>query len=189
MKKQELQKITMTPREIFDIKEKAVRGQPYAKRVSLVLALHLLSNLENQEDYFPILDELNYIEGIGPATRTKPEGRFKRGGINFLYHKHYSSARHISRNLKDQSEFKEDGTNTDFFETTYARIMKEHGEDPDVWPGALIHALTIQGYQDHASRGLTGDWIVFGKHEGKNYYLGLATHKEGREPEKLLNVL
>jgi hypothetical protein len=25
---------------------------------------------------------------------------------------------------------------------------------------------------------MTGDWIIFAKHEGQNFYLGLATHEE-----------
>lgn len=189
MNKQELQKNTLTLREIQNIKEEAVCGQPYAERVSLALALNLLINQENRGDYDSILDEFNHLENIAPATRTKPEGKFKRGVIKFLYHKHYSSGRHISRNLIDQLKFKKDGAATDFFETTCARIIKEHGEDPDVWPGVLAHTLAIQGYHDHANHGLTGDWIVFGKHEERNYYLGLATHEEGREPEHLLTRL
>jgi energy-coupling factor transporter ATP-binding protein EcfA2 len=38
----------------------------------------------------------------------------------------------------------------------------------------------VQFYADRArTRELTGEWIVFAKHEGKNYYLCLAGHEEG----------
>jgi hypothetical protein len=40
-----------------------------------------------------------------------------------------------------------------------------------------IEGLDARG---NASK-LTGDWMVFGKHEGKNYYLELATHHEGEK--------
>ena len=183
-------KITLTLKEILAIKEEAIGGQPYAERVSLAFALHLLLNRESQDDYHPILDELNFLEGLAPATRTKPPGKFLRGAINFLFHKHYSSPRHIPRNLLDQLDFRSNDENgQDYFETTIAKIAEEHGENPEAWPGALAHALTIGGYQDHVRRGLTGEWIIFGKHKGRNYYLGLASHKEGRNPERLLKAL
>jgi hypothetical protein len=28
---------------------------------------------------------------------------------------------------------------------------------------------------------MTGDWIVFAKHQGQNFYLGLATHDDDDE--------
>lgn len=34
-----------------------------------------------------------------------------------------------------------------------------------------------------------GDWIIFAKHKGKNYYFDLATHQEGREPKRLISKL
>jgi hypothetical protein len=183
-------KITLTPDEIRTIKEEAVGGQSYAERVSLAFALHLLLNRESRDDYHCILDELNFLEGLVPATHTKPQGKFVRGAINFLFHKHYSSPRHSPRNLLDQLSFRSNDTNgQDYVETTIAKIANEHGEHPDIWPGILAYELTIGGYQDHAGRGLTGEWIVFGKHEENNYYLGLATHKEGRSPKCLLNRL
>jgi hypothetical protein len=38
----------------------------------------------------------------------------------------------------------------------------------------------VQLYADRArAQELTGEWIVFAKHEGKNYYLCLAGHDEG----------
>lgn len=36
---------------------------------------------------------------------------------------------------------------------------------------------------------MTGDWIVFGKQQGKNYYLDLATHAEPEEPARLYEKL
>lgn len=183
-------KLSLTSEQIQAIKQEAVYGHPYADRVSLVLAMHLLTNRDARQDYFPILDELNYLEGINPTTRTKPERKFQMGVISFLFHKHYSSAGHICRNLRDQLDFNNEGENVhDYFTETITAIIREHGENPDIWPGALVHALVIGGYQDHARRGFTGDWIVFGKYKGQNYYLSLATHAEGRNSEHLLERL
>jgi hypothetical protein len=37
---------------------------------------------------------------------------------------------------------------------------------------------------------MTGDWIIFAKHEGQNFYLGLGTHDAAtREPDALYRRL
>ena len=40
-----------------------------------------------------------------------------------------------------------------------------------------------------AARKLTGDWIIFAKQDGKNYYLDVATHEEGSDPDTLYRKL
>lgn len=47
----------------------------------------------------------------------------------------------------------------------------------------------MEGYEDRVARGLTGDWIIFGIHESKNYYLDLGTHSEGEDGESLYKKL
>jgi hypothetical protein len=57
----------------------------------------------------------------------------------------------------------------------------------DVWQRVLSHRFMLDGYTDRATnQRLTGDWIIFGKHDGANYYLDLATHEDGTQPERLL---
>ncbi len=37
---------------------------------------------------------------------------------------------------------------------------------------------------------MTGDWIIFAKHERRNFYLGLGTHNEAtRDPDTLYQRL
>ena len=63
-----------------------------------------------------------------------------------------------------------------------ADVARSHGDDPDAWLKALLHSFVMEGYERRASPNkLTGDWIVFAKHEGQNYYLDLATHSENDE--------
>nr|VFJ59070.1 MAG: hypothetical protein BECKFM1743A_GA0114220_102305 [Candidatus Kentron sp. FM]VFJ65637.1 MAG: hypothetical protein BECKFM1743C_GA0114222_104012 [Candidatus Kentron sp. FM]VFK17037.1 MAG: hypothetical protein BECKFM1743B_GA0114221_104562 [Candidatus Kentron sp. FM] len=181
------QKLTFTLEELGRLKGEVLRGRPYAERVSISMALHLVYNRETRGDYFPVLDELDYLEGIGRATPTKAAAQFKRGAISFLYHKHYSAPRHILPNIRIRWE-RGHSRNHDFAEMI-DNVARDHGDDPDAWPGVLATQLTRDGYQDRVRCGATGDWIVFGKHDGLNYYLGLASHEEGRDPDKLLAVL
>ena len=67
----------------------------------------------------------------------------------------------------------------------------ECGDRPDLWQKRLAHKLVLGGLDDRAAaRRMTGDWIIFAKHEGQNYYLGVATHNEARrDPHTLYQRL
>jgi len=70
-------------------------------------------------------------------------------------------------------------------------VAVECGDQPDLWPKRLAHQLVLGGLYDRAAaRRMTGDWIIFAKHEGRNYYLGLGTHDEARrDPDTLYQGL
>ena len=57
---------------------------------------------------------------------------------------------------------------------------EESGYFTDELAACISHRLVIGGYTDRAGQGeLTGEWIVFSKHEGQRFYLTLASHSEG----------
>jgi hypothetical protein len=58
-------------------------------------------------------------------------------------------------------------------------IAQKHGEHSKQGTDHLVHRLVLEGYEERAARGLTGDWIIYAKHAESNYYLDLATHEEG----------
>jgi hypothetical protein len=57
----------------------------------------------------------------------------------------------------------------------------------------LVHRLNVDGLEERAlAQRLTGDWIIFAKRDGENYYLDLATHEEAEGPansERLMQKL
>ena len=65
------------------------------------------------------------------------------------------------------------------------------GDQPDLWPKRLVHQFVLGGRDNRAgARRMTGDWIIFAKHGGRKFYLGLGTHDEAtREPEALYQRL
>ena len=46
----------------------------------------------------------------------------------------------------------------------------------------LSHRVVVESLEDRgANNKLTGEWIVFAKHQGQNYYLCLTNHESGDE--------
>jgi len=85
---------------IVALKLDAVRGRPCATRISIVLAMRLLDRSDPYFDSFAVLDELDYLEGVRRTSRTKLEAPFKDAALKPFLHKHFSSSRHLFKNLE-----------------------------------------------------------------------------------------
>ncbi|MFP3549732.1 hypothetical protein SB861_03320 [Paraburkholderia sp. SIMBA_049] len=182
-------KISLDLEDVAKLKFEAARGRPYANRISLVLALRLLDRSTRHLDPTAVLRELDYLEGLEPTSRTKAEAPFRGSVLRPLWHKHFTSARHVVANIGIRWNLP-GGGNKDL-DRTIAEINKLSGAESEDLPNRLVHRLVLGGYEERVSRGLTGDWIVYGRHAGANYYLDLATHEEGSSEEaaKLLAKL
>jgi hypothetical protein len=64
-----------------------------------------------------------------------------------------------------------------------SRLMVDLPDDPDNFADALAYQMTVNGYQDRAQHGLTGDWIIFGKQDGQNFYLDVVQHSESSDQD------
>ena len=179
----EMKRVGFSMDEIKAIKRALVGDRPYADRISLGFAARLLLIKNDlKEDHF-VLDEIDHLEGFRPGSKTKGEEQFLHPPLHPFWHKHYSAPRHLLRNIDERWGLRGSG-NRDL-QAMIRDVANTHGNDPEVWQGIISYRLVIDGYNDRAQRGLTGDWIIFAKHNGRNYYLDLATHHEGRDPQRL----
>jgi hypothetical protein len=162
-------RISLNEAQIAEIKNRATHERTYYSRISIAMALEMLGRYEGREWYWPILDEIDQLEGVDRGCRTKPAEQFKNNGLLYpLWHKHYFTARHLVRNVGVRWSLDRDG-NADLIRLCRSTQLPH-----------IAHDLFVGGYSERAAaRRLTGDWIVFGKYEGQNYYLGLSTHDEG----------
>lgn len=182
-----------------EIKRRALRERPYADRVGLAFALSLESSLLTRGPYFQILRELDFLEGIYETSCAVAATQFKHPPLYPFWHKHFTTARHIPNNLILR------WGNTRLQELI-DELWAQHGHDPETFSKAISYRIVYDGYRERTrqgeaarvrecppgekrGRGLTGDWIIYGKHEGQNYYLDLATHQEGKQPEALYEKL
>lgn len=171
--------ISLDKEQIRRLKLEAVRGKAYSERISIALAFRLLDSSNPRFDRLAVLDEINYLEGMTKTSRTKPESQFKKPPLFPFWHKHFFSTQHLIKNIGIRWNIF-NGGNRDL-EKMISDVAKKHGDDPDAWPNHLVQQLVISGFTDRTERGLTGDWLIYAKHESKNYYLDIATHEEGVE--------
>ncbi len=59
--------VSLDREQLKELKIEAVRGRSYWDRISVALAIRLLDTSAPYFDYFSVLDELDYLEGIRPS--------------------------------------------------------------------------------------------------------------------------
>lgn len=117
-----------------------------------------------------------------PNLPSKPATMFRGETLHGFWHKHHTQAGFIPFNLASYWQ-------SPAGDRHMKRFCKEHypgdtctEEERENFFNLLSHEATFGAYQAKmADHYLTGNWIVFAKHEGKNYYLLLATHADKDE--------
>lgn len=171
-------RVSFDAEQLREIKRQATDDRPYADRISLGFTLHLVQAWTMLREGHHILDVIDVLEGLRKRPGSRPESQFRHPPLHPFWHVHWSAPRHILRNIGLHWNLSGKGKR-DPLTPMLQEIAKAHGDDPDQWPGIVAHRLAIEGYGKRAASGLTGDWIIYGKHGGQNYYLALATHEEG----------
>jgi len=121
---------------------------------------------------------------------TKKAEQFKDPPLNLFWKVHYYDDHFMLRNIYNEwGLFKKKSIK---FNRLIAEVIKEEKEYPSPlgWQGTLSHKFMVEGFENRRKDGLTGEWIIFGKHNDLNYYLGLSQHtKRGKEDQFLYKLL
>lgn len=149
-----------------------------------VFGYYLVSQLirfQNGREIDPnaIIREIMYLEGCASYSLTKKPKRFTSGKMVGFWHKHFFEARHIPFNVAQHHTSAITGDLSPSAERIINRIF-----DPsrsDYVTRDMIHelsqAFSVDAFEQRSKqRSLTGDWIIFKKHEGKNHYLCVCPH-------------
>ena len=127
---------------------------------------------------------------------TKPEEQFKKEPLKGLWHKHYGSSRFMGKNLTNHWKLQDKSTSKKFHEMAL-ETSKSYGQNgflPTIDSPIELRRFTadlaqnfIAGLKEREdSKELTGEWIVFAKHAGSNYYLTVAHHGEKNRDRNIL---
>jgi hypothetical protein len=151
------------------LREVLMRTGKFSALLVEELATH---NINRTVHIHSVFDQIGRLED--PSFRrgggVKPASPFT-GKLKGFWHQHYSEPGHLIKNLQNDLHSPEAWV---IFEKMADAINQ--GDDPSL----LVPELVIGGYERrHAAGKMTGEWIVFAKHNDINYYLTLGNHTEG----------
>lgn len=155
-------------------------------RLSSYLLVQLASAWKHRTlSTYSITDVIQSLEGVchrGKPPKIKP---FKGAALSGLWKVHFFDPRFFLLNMYNEwGIFHE---NSQIFAALCARVAEAEQRKPSPlgWQGRLAHEFVIGGYGNRArKRKLTGEWLIFGIHEGKNIYLALCKHSRGPAEDK-----
>lgn len=178
----------MTRDEMAAFKRLVTGEASYADRVSLGFALRLAIFRQQTGNDHDVLFEIQHLEQ-GTATTTKPAAQFKHAPLWPFWHKHFFSSQHLLRNIGERWNIARGSGNNDL-DAMIRQVVAKHGHYPEMWQKVVTHQFIIGALEERsAANRITGNWIIFAKHKGQNYYLDLAVHEEGSKGENAVRLM
>lgn len=150
-------------------------------RYSVLLLLGLYGGAQSgQLNPAKVIQEIQILEGLLGCSRLKPASIFNREPLQGLWHKHYledgvpSMATNLRRGINKYGLPWLENVIAEAQVSGEERILTEQ----DI---AQISHDVVVGHWERLTEdsALTGEWIIFAQHQGKNYYLCLGRHKSG----------
>ena len=149
-------------------------------RCSTILAFELYARALFPVPVDPrkVVAEIRALEGLGRPVGTKPAEPFKHPPLRGLWKKHYlvGGLPSLATNIRIGFGRKQ---------KALKRIIAQHWSPqtshlpPEVVSRNLANAVVGVYAERSRAQSLTGEWIVYAQHGGRNYYLCLALHDEG----------
>ncbi|AXW63458.1 hypothetical protein CJO94_12065 [Ralstonia solanacearum] len=155
-------------------------------RLSKYLLVQLASARKHRTlNTFAVTDVIQYLEGVAPKRGNTEEPRqFKGEAFHGLWKVHFFDARFLAKNLHNEwGMFSEKSKK---FDKLLARVSKEEELSPSQvgWEGRLAYEFVVEGYKSRAAKQrITGEWLIFGVHQQRNFYLSLCTHTSSPEED------
>lgn len=145
-------------------------------------ALYVRTMLQRNLNPQPVIREIRAMEGQNPPTGTKAPTQFTGPWLKGLWHQHYEDVSLASMAMNLRNGWKSQGI--PFFRKRIAEA--ESGVGPKFFTvddvPAMVDDLVHGAYRRRKeAQALTGEWIIYATHEGRNYYLALWRHADGDE--------
>lgn len=162
-------------------------------RISQFLLIQLASISKHRiYNSFSITHVIQELEGVGRGCEQRVE-QFKYLPLKGLWKAHFHDASFILKNISNHwgLEFQ----NSPKLHALFAQVTHDERNSPSRLglAGRLAHEMTIGTYQERTRKkglaGLTGEWIIFAKHNELNYYLCVSRHASGQEDQDLFEFL
>jgi len=149
------------------------------RRLSTVLLAQAHSFETNRTfSTFDLTQPIKVLEGLSSSNATGPEDQFQHAPLTGLYKIHFTSPRFLRRNLLNFLRSREGGRH---FNKVWDKSAQASGAQyiDDAFTKHLSHHMVLDPIEIKTlSNRMTGEWLVFHKHEEKNYYLTFGFHSE-----------
>jgi len=143
-----------------------------------VLTLLLLEQMQGIDPHH-VIDEIKHLEGLLPSRQTKPATEFRGALLRGLWHKHFFPAlpsvmaHNITAHLRGEKLGE------------LVNEVLDPAKNPVVTQemiNELSHRVVTESIEERGEvRKLTGEWIIFAKEGGENYYLCVCPHNSEDE--------
>jgi hypothetical protein len=172
--------VTVTHEELRQFAEAIglARAAPGRCSTILMFELYVRAFYPVPGDPRKIVAEIWALEGVGRSVGTKPAESFKHPPLRGLQKKHYlvGGLNSLATNIRIGFGRKQ---------KALRHIVAQHWNSktahlpPEVVSKNIADAVVGLYTGRSRDESLTGEWIVYAQHEGRNYYLCLALHDEG----------
>ncbi len=129
------------------------------------------------------------LEGV-EGHHTPRTDAFRHTPLKGLWKAHFYDPLFMGRNIFNHWEIHSPKKKT--FERLVQKIQQEESLHPSKlgWQGRLAHAFLVDGLDERSKqpKGLTGEWIIYAKHQGQNYYLCASKHSSTIEQDHQLHA-
>lgn len=183
-----LDKLHISPADIADFlhDNSGLCGIDLSRVSGLLIAQLASASKHRVFDAFSVTDVMQELEGSGRGAQVKYDA-FKHMPLRGLWKAHFFDAIFLPRNIIEHwgLRFEDSPKHAQLC----AEVAAEEEAEPSAygWQGRIAHRLTVGGLEERAMQGkLTGEWIVFGKHDGLNYYLSIAKHTSTPDEDNAL---
>lgn len=128
-----------------------------------------------------VIEELQNLECGSNKSTTKKATKFTKPPLCGLWHKHFFTARFLPQNIRNSYP-------NERLDALVRKIVAAQQSDATVCETAseISRRVIEDGYKERqTSHKLTGEWILFAKHNCLNYYLCLSPHCRHDEDQVL----
>ncbi|AGG89586.1 MULTISPECIES: hypothetical protein [Rhodanobacter] len=143
-----------------------------------IVNLYLLDKVSGVDPH-QVISEIKHLEGLGPSLQTKEATEFKGSVLKGLWHKHFLPILPSTFAHNIINHFGKNGLEklvNNVFDSAQSDVVTSE------MVRELSRRVVEESIVDRGSAGkLTGEWIIFAKENGQNYYLSISPHASGDE--------
>lgn len=142
----------------------------------LAIDLYVGNFLKGDIDAGRVMQEIHALEGHRKSTTKKPT-KFRKPPLKGLWHKHHLELgiHSLAQNILHESNRLEFRPSLELLEFCNSDATEER--KAEVIAASYAHAFAHETYKKRVERkAMTGEWIIYAKYEGLNYYLCLGEH-------------